>query len=38
MRAGDYQLFSGGSSPGTDRSAAGVTARFTITASKELPE
>src|SRR5579872_1272860 len=37
-RAGSYQVFVGGSSPGTNASAAGSTAHFTITGSKELPE
>ncbi|HEV2277881.1 MAG TPA: glycoside hydrolase family 3 C-terminal domain-containing protein [Acidobacteriaceae bacterium] len=38
VRAGDYQLFVGGSAPGTTVSAPGATAHFTITGSSELPE
>jgi beta-glucosidase len=38
VRAGDYQLFVGGNSPGADLGAAGVAARLTITGSQDLPE
>ena len=38
VRAGDYQLFVGGSSPGADVSAPGTSAHFTITGSNDLPE
>ncbi len=38
VRAGEYQVFVGGSSPGADADAGGVSARLTITGSKDLPE
>jgi beta-glucosidase len=38
VRAGEYQVFVGGSSPGFDRSAGGVSAKLTITGTKDLPE
>jgi len=38
VRAGEYQVFMGGSSPGFDRSAGGVSAKLTITGTKDLPE
>jgi beta-glucosidase len=38
VRAGDYQIYVGGSSPGPDRGNGGVAAHFTLTGQKELPE
>lgn len=38
VRAGEYRVFVGGSSPGADADAGGVSARLTITGSKDLPE
>jgi beta-glucosidase len=38
IRAGEYQLFAGGSSPATDNSSNGISAKFTITGEKALPE
>jgi beta-glucosidase len=38
VRAGDYQIYLGGSSPSPQASADGVVAKFTITGSKDLPE
>jgi beta-glucosidase len=38
VRAGEYQVFVGGSSPGSDAGAGGVSARFIITGAKDLPE
>jgi beta-glucosidase len=38
MRAGEYQIFVGGSSPETAADKEGVAARFTITGTKDLPE
>ncbi len=38
VRAGEYQIYAGGSSPGASAGAAGVEARFTITGAKDLPE
>jgi beta-glucosidase len=38
VRAGDYQLYAGGASPGAPIAGAGVSAHFSITGEKELPE
>ena len=38
VRAGDYRIFVGGSSPGSAPNPGGVSAKFTIVGSKELPE
>ena len=38
VRAGEYQLFVGGSSPGADANASGTSASLTVAGSKELPE
>ena len=38
VRAGDYQIYLGGSSPSPQASADGVVAKFTIRGSKDLPE
>ncbi|HEX4309153.1 MAG TPA: glycoside hydrolase family 3 C-terminal domain-containing protein [Acidobacteriaceae bacterium] len=38
VRAGDYQLYVGGSSPETGLSGAGVATKLTITGSQDLPE
>ena len=38
VRAGDYTLFVGGSSPGAHSSLPGVPANFTITGEKDLPQ
>ena len=38
VRAGEYQLFAGGTSPNSQTEAAGVLAKFTITGQKDLPE
>jgi beta-glucosidase len=38
VRAGEYQLFVGGSSPAADAAAPGTSASFTIAGSKDLPE
>ena len=38
VRAGDYQVFVGGASPAADGSSSGVSAKLSITGSKDLPE
>jgi beta-glucosidase len=38
VRAGEYQMFAGGTSPDGDADAGGVSAKFTITGQKDLPE
>ncbi len=38
VRAGEYQVFVGGSSPDAGTTSEGVSARLTMTGSKQLPE
>jgi beta-glucosidase len=38
VRAGDYQIFVGGTSPGANSNAGGVSTELAITGSKDLPE
>ena len=38
VRAGDYQLYVGGASPGAQMSGSGVSTHFRITGEKDLPE
>jgi beta-glucosidase len=38
VRAGEYQVFVGGSSPGSEGSAGGVSQTLSITGAKDLPE
>jgi beta-glucosidase len=38
VRAGDYRVFVGGTSPAADGSSSGVSAKLSITGSKDLPE
>ena len=38
VRAGDYQIFVGGVSPGADTTTGGVSTKLSITGSKDLPE
>lgn len=38
VRAGEYQVFAGGSSPGTEMSLPGASATFSVQGEKNLPE
>jgi len=38
VRSGEYEVYAGGSSPDSQSGAGGVSAKFTITGQKDLPE
>jgi hypothetical protein len=38
VRAGEYQIYIGGSSPETEATTGGVSEKLSITGSKDLPE
>jgi beta-glucosidase len=38
VRAGEYRIYVGGSSPETKATAGGISAKLTIAGSKDMPE